>query len=348
MVLITGAAGHLGTALVRELAQRGKKMRVFVLPQEDIGSLDGIPLEVVRGDVLDPDSLRPAFRGIDTVYHLAGIISIMPGKDELMRRVNVTGTANVARLAREAGVRRMVYASSIHALARPASGVPVDETLPFDVRNVSGEYDRTKAEASFAVLEQVAHGLDAVLVCPTGIIGPYHIRGGSPMLSLIRKWTRPGWHAVIEGQFDFVDVRDVARGMILAAHRGKRGETYILHGRGVSLVQLLRMVREESGSRGRNVVIPFRLALFAASFATLHSLLWKAPARFTRYALLTVADGPVVSGEKALRVLGYSPRPLRETVRDTVRWLLDNPGLPGLRLNRGIRVGSGALQARGA
>jgi dihydroflavonol-4-reductase len=348
MVLITGAAGHLGTALVRELARRGEQMRVFILPQEDTSSLNGIPFELVRGNVLDADSLRLALRGIDTVYHLAGIISIMPGKDEAMRRVNVTGTANVARAAREAGVRRMVYVSSIHALARPGSGVLVDESLPFDVRNDAGEYDRTKAEASYAVLEQVAHGLDAVLVCPTGIIGPYHTRGGSPMLGLIRKWTRPGWHSVIDGRFDFVDVRDVARGMILAAQRGKRGETYILHGSCVRLVQLLRMVRAESAAAGKDVLIPFGIALLAATFVTWHALLWKAPVSFTRYALMTVADGHLVSGEKARRDLGYAPRPLRETVRDTVRWMMDNPGRNEPGPGRGIRIGPRALQPGGA
>jgi len=98
------------------------------------------------------------------------------------------------------------------------------------------------------------------------------------------------------------------------------------------------MVRAEAGARGKDVVIPFGLALFAAFFTTLHSLLWKAPVSFTRYALLTVADGHLVSGQKARRDLGYSPRPLRETVRDTVRWLMDNPRQPQLRLRRGIRA----------
>ena len=325
MVLVTGAAGHLGAALVRELVQQGEKIRALVLPQEDIGSLNGIPLEVVRGDVVDADCVRDALRGVEFVYHLAGIISIMPGKNELMRRVNVMGTTVVARLAHAACVRRMVYVSSIHALARPAEGTPIDESVPFDPCSEAGEYDCTKAEASLAVLEEVSRGLDAVIVCPTGIIGPYYTRGGSPMLGLIRNWMRPGWHVVVNGHFDFVDARDVARGMILAASKGRRGETYILPGKRVSLVDILRLVREAAGLRGPDIIVPDRLALVAAAAATLHSRLWKTPVGFTRYAIQTLLGNSTVCGEKARRELGFTSRSTAETVGDTVRWLSENP-----------------------
>jgi len=228
MVVVTGAAGHLGAALVRELIADGEKVRAFVLPGEDISGLLGLPLEIVRGNILQRESIVPAVRGAEVVYHLAGIVSIMPGRDELMRRVNVEGSANVARAAREAGVPKMVYVSSIHALQRPASGIPIDERVPFDPHNAAGEYDQTKAEASLAVLAEADKGLDAVIVCPTGIIGPFDFRGLSPMTRQIRAWTRPGRHLMINGHFDFVDARDVGRGMILAARRGGRGSVYIL------------------------------------------------------------------------------------------------------------------------
>jgi dihydroflavonol-4-reductase len=117
----------------------GEKVRALVLPGEDISGLLGLPLEIIRGNILSKDSIIPAVAGADVVYHLAGIVSIMPGKDELMRRVNVEGTANVARAAREAGARKMVYVSSIHALRRPARGVPIDERVPFDPHNAAGE-----------------------------------------------------------------------------------------------------------------------------------------------------------------------------------------------------------------
>jgi dihydroflavonol-4-reductase len=347
MVLVTGAAGHLGTALVRELIGSGAKVRVFVLPDEDLSSLNGIPIEVVKGNILDKDSLRPAMEGIDTVYHLAGIISIMPGRNPGMRQVNVVGTSNVARLSREAGVRRMVYVSSIHALSRPPKGTPITEGVSFDPHNAAGEYDQTKAEASLAVLAEVEKGLDAVIICPTGIIGPYHFRGGSPMSSQMRKWIRPGWHLTINGHFDFVDVRDVAHGMILAAETGGKGETYILRGDRISIAQLLKMVREVTGKTGVDLLVPFRLALFGAFFATIHSRLWKTRVKFTRYALETLASNSEICGEKAKQDLGYSPRPMRETIADTVRWLSENPEQPIVIAAPGGPATSGKA-ARGA
>ena len=151
---------------------------MFVLPNEDLSSLNGMPLDVVKGNVLDRCAVRAAVEGVEIVYHLAGIISIMPGRDEAMRQVNVVGTGNVARISREAGVRRMVYVSSIHALARPAKGTAIDEKVLFDPHSAAGEYDQTKAEASLEVLAETGKGLDAVLVCPTGIIGPYLLPRG--------------------------------------------------------------------------------------------------------------------------------------------------------------------------
>jgi dihydroflavonol-4-reductase len=325
MVLVTGAAGHLGCALVRELAADGEKVRVLVLPQEDLEGLRGVPLDIVKGNVLDLDSLGRAASGVDFIFHLAGIVSIMPGRDELMHRVNVEGTANVARVARERGVGRMIYVSSIHALARPPEGTPVDERIPIDPLNPAGEYDRTKAEASLAVLAEVARGLDAVIVCPTGIIGPYDFRGISPMARQIRAWARPGAHVIPHGHFDFVDVRDVARGMILAARRGVRGQLYILAGERISVEALVALVRESAGTRGRALRIPRAAAHAVAFFATLHSRLWGKRVQLTRYALETLESNSRISCSRARTELGYQPRGMEQTIKDTVAWLRDNP-----------------------
>jgi dihydroflavonol-4-reductase len=338
MVLVTGAAGHVGGALVRELLDRGGKVRVFVLPDDDISSLNGLRLQVVRGNILDRKSLRGALAGVDIVYHLAGIISIMPGRNLQMREVNVRGTARVARSARESGVRRMVYVSSIHALGRPPRGTPIDERVAFDLHNAAGEYDQTKAEASLAVLAEVEKGLDAVLVCPTGIIGPYCPHGGSPMNNQIRRWMKTGTHVVINGHFDFFDVRDVARAMVLAAEKGGRGETYIIRGARVSVAELLGMVRKLTSRAGVNLALPFPLALVGATLVTWHAKLWRKPVSFTRYALETLASNSVISGEKAWRDLGYAPRPFTETVRDTIAWLDAHPAPAQIRSRHHARL----------
>jgi dihydroflavonol-4-reductase len=319
LVLVTGATGHVGNSLVRELLAQHKNVRAMVLPGEDASALKGLAAEIVAGDVLDPASLALAFKGVDVIYHLAGIISIMPGPDVLMRKVNVTGTRNVILSARAAGVRRLVYTSSIHALQRPPLGVDIDESLPFDPLNPAGEYDRTKAEATLAVLEAARDGLDAVIVCPTGIIGPHDYRGSETGL-LIVAWMREKLSLLVDGIFDFVDVRDIARGHILACEKGKTGETYILGGERVSLAHLWVLVRETAGIYSQTIIVPFRLAAFAARAAALWYRLSRTRGRFTPYALETVNSNSVISIIKARRELGYAPRPMSETIRDTVRW----------------------------
>ena len=319
LVLVTGATGHVGNTLIRELLAQKKNVRAMVMPGEDASALQGMPIEVVLGDVLHPESLEKAFDGVEDVYHLAGIISIMPGPDEMMRKVNVDGTKNVIGACRTASIRRLVYTSSIHALGRPPLGVTIDESLPFDPQCPAGDYDRTKAEATLAVLDAVKDGLNAVIVCPTGIIGPHDYRR-SEMGILFSGWIGSRFSFLVDGVFNFVDVRDIARGHILACEKGRTGETYILGGERVSLARLWVMVREAAGNYSQTVIIPFRLAILAARAAVVWYHLSHTHGRFTPYSLKTVNDNSEISIAKARRELGYNPRPIWETIRDTVQW----------------------------
>ncbi|HVP20749.1 MAG TPA: SDR family oxidoreductase [Anaerolineaceae bacterium] len=319
LVLVTGATGHVGNTLVRELLAQQYHVRALVLPAEDTAALRDLPVELVTGDVLEPASLDAAFSKVEIVYHLAGIISIMPGSHALMRKVNVEGTRNVLAAARRSGVRRLVYTSSIHALQRPPLGVVIDESLPFDPDNPAGEYDRTKAEATLVVLDAVRDGLDAVIVCPTGIIGPHDYRG-SELGTVVKGWMHQRLAFLTDGNFNWVDVRDIALGHILACERGRTGETYILGGERVSLARLWVMVREAAGIFSQTIIVPFRLAAAAAQAAALWYALTRTRGRFTPYSLETVNSNSAISIAKACRELGYSPRPIADTIRDTVNW----------------------------
>ena len=319
MNLVTGATGHIGNSLIRELLDRGERVRALVLPGESCDGLECMDVERVEGDVLDPASLARAMQGVDVVYHLAGIISIMPGKNDLLRAVNVQGTINVAREARKAGVRRMVYTSSIHALGRPPHGTVIDESIGWDVHNPSGEYDRTKAEASVALLEEVKAGLDAVIVCPTGVLGPFDFRH-SEVGHLLRSWMKPRPHVYVDGWFDWVDGRDIARGLVLAAEKGRTGEAYILGGNRVHLQELQKLVQESAGIRVPSLRIPTGLAMFFAPIAAAFCRLTGSTPQFTTYSLETVRSNSQISCDKARRELGYQPRPTAETVADTVAW----------------------------
>jgi dihydroflavonol-4-reductase len=321
MILVTGATGHIGNVLVRKLLERGEKVRALILPGESRTPLRGLNVEAVEGDVLDASSLFKAFQGVRGVFHLAGIISIMPGSNPIVRKVNVEGTRNIIQAAKQMRVRKLVYTSSIHAIQRVADGT-IDERLPFDPNNPYGEYDRSKAEATLEVQKAAQAGLEAVIVCPTGVIGPYDFRG-SMMGEVIRSAAQRKPTLYVDGAYDFVDVRDVASGMIAAFEKGRRGESYILSGQKISVRYLLETVREITGRHFFQMKIPFDLAKFAARFTPWYYRKSNATPRFTPYSLEVLQSNCNISHAKATRELGYRPRTLYETIADTVKWFLE-------------------------
>ncbi len=324
--LITGATGHIGNVLARELIARGKSVRAMLLPGEDATPLSDLPVELVEGDVLDFCSLQAAFAGVDMVYHLAGLISILPGKDPMVQNVNVLGTRNVIQAAHLAGIKRLVYTSSIHALQRVPHGILIDENVPFDTQHAISAYDHSKAQASLEVLKAVQEGLDAVIACPTGVIGPYDFRR-SEMGGLISDCLKSKLMFYVEGAYDFVDVRDVAAGLILVGERGRTGQTYILSGERITVHDIFKRVQKIVGHQQISIKIPLRLARLVASFTPLLYRLTHIKPRFTPYSLATLASNSVISSAKAVAELGYAPRPLHESITDTIRWFRQRCGL---------------------
>jgi dihydroflavonol-4-reductase len=322
MILVTGATGHIGNVLVRRLIEQGHKVRALILPGESRDPLQGLDVEPLEGDVLDYASLRRAFRGAHLVYHLAGMITIMPGRHPQVWKVNVQGTLNAIQAALQAGVGRFVYTSSIHAIQRLESGV-IDERLPYDPDNPYGEYDRSKAAATLEVQKAAHAGLEAVIACPTGVIGPYDFRL-SEMGRLIfdAALRRPTLY--VDGAYDFVDVRDVAEGLILAAEKGVKGESYILSGERISVRYLLETVREINERGFVTLKVPRPLAEFGARLAPIYYRLRGLKPRFTPYSLEVLASNSHISHVKATRDLGYQPRSLKESLTDAVHWFLEN------------------------
>jgi dihydroflavonol-4-reductase len=242
---------------------------------------------------------------------------------DLMRRVNVEGTRNVLEAVRRTGVRRLVYTSSIHALQRPPEGVMIDECLAFDPENPAGPYDQTKAEASLLVLDAVQKGLDAVIVCTTGVIGPYDFKR-SELGEMILAWMKKAPSFTIEGRFDFVDVRDIARGHILAAERGKCGEVYLLSGEQIEVSQMRNLVQKAAGVKTAEFKLPAAIAALIAPLAEVYYRLSHQKPIFTRYSVETLRSNSLISSRKALEELGYQPRPIAETIEDTVAWWKQN------------------------
>jgi dihydroflavonol-4-reductase len=320
MWLVTGATGHVGNVLVRKLLERGEKVRALILPGESRESISGLRVEAIEGDVMDLDAMFSSMRGVKGIFHLAGVISIMPGANPIVRNVNVEGTKNIIRAALESG-KKLIYTSSIHAIQRVEKGV-IDESIPYDMNNPYGAYDRSKAEATLEVLNAAQTELDAVVTCPTGVIGPYDFRG-SMMGLVIHDAATAKPTLYVDGAYDFVDVRDVAEGLISAAENGKRGESYILSGHKISVRYLLETVREITGRNFFQMKIPFDLAKFAAIFTPMYYQLAHETPRFTPYSLEVLKSNSNISHAKATRELGYHPRSLYESIRDAVRWFLE-------------------------
>jgi dihydroflavonol-4-reductase len=318
MQVVTGATGHVGNVLVRELLKKKYKVRAVIEPGKECVNLSRFAIERAYADILDLEGLADAFSGAHTVYHLAAMISILPGQDKVTDRINYEGTKNVIEACRRSGVKRLVYMSSVHALKEPITGI-IDEALPFDPLNDRGGYDRSKAKASIEVLRAVDEGLDAVIVCPSGVIGPYDYLVSS-MARMITQYSNNRLGFVFEGAYDFVDVRDVARGSILASEKGRSGQVYILSGQRRTIRQIFSSLDEITGPRRPKRRIPMALAIFASFFSTLYCLAAKTTPYFTTYALRTLMRNSYFSHAKATKELGYMPRPVKFSLRDTVSW----------------------------
>jgi dihydroflavonol-4-reductase len=333
-VFVTGATGHIGNVLVRELLSQGEQVRALLLPSEDDLPIRGLNVEKVLGDICDLESLIPAFKGVDAVYHLAGAIAITNGKQAMLDRVNVAGTRNVIESCFINGTRRLVYTSSIHAIQEPPHGTVIDEQCPVNPNHVLGGYARSKAQATLEVKRAVECGLDAVIVHPSGVVGPFDFRI-SEMGQLILDFVRGKLKAYLDGAYDFVDVRDVAQGMIRACKKGRKGESYILSGQQISIKDLMHMLEETTGKKAPSFKVPGWLARAAGRLAPIYYRIRRSKPLFTDYSVDVLCSNSLITSKKARQELGYVPRAVRESITDAVAWFSNNltPGLAPMRVD---------------
>ena len=256
LYIVTGANGHLGNTIVRMLSRNGEKIRGLILPSED--AKDSENVHYVKGDVRNPQSLEPLFEDTEglevVVIHTAGIVDISERLYQTMYDVNVNGTRNVVSLCMKHKVRRLVYVSSVHAIPENGNLHVLKEVERFSADQVVGDYAKTKAEASQIVLDAVHNGLDAVVVHPSGILGPYD-SSRNHLVQMVNDYIHGRLPACVVGGYDFVDVRDVAYGCLAAAERGKCGECYILSNRHYEVRDVLEMEIGRASCRERVFVL---------------------------------------------------------------------------------------------
>lgn len=317
--VITGATGQVGLHLTEALLARGRPVRAFVLPGDEVALPAGV--EVVRGDVRDIGSLREAFCGAGSVFHLAAIVSTEAAAPPALFPVNVGGARNAARAARESGCQRFVHFSSMvvfdpHPLERP-----LDEERPRAVGPTVAPYTRSKLLGEVAVRAEVERGLDAVIVHPTVIVGPHETLHDGIVQGLVAKHARGALPALVDGGFNLVDVLDVVEGALLAEANGRKGQSYILGGRDYTVAELVDICAASCGRPAPRMVTPMPLARTFLPLMELGARAIRARAPYNREDLNQLAGNRAIKSDKARRDLGYAPRPIDDAVRRVHAWL---------------------------
>ena len=265
-ILVTGGTGFVGANIVRELVALGAGVRVLARPGGDRRALDGVPVEIVEGDLLDRASLERAVTGADTLYHVAADYRLWARDPAELHRVNVGGTRAILEAAGEGGVRRVVYTSTVGALGIPKDGTPGTEDTPVSLADMVGPYKASKFLAERVATDFARRGLPVVIVNPSAPIGPWDIKP-TPTGQMIVDFMRGRMFATLDTGLNVVHVRDVARGHLLAAERGRVGERYILgHVRGnLSLAEIGRLLAETTGRPAPRLRVPYAVAWCGAA-----------------------------------------------------------------------------------
>ena len=326
--VITGASGQIGGVLTRALANKYGPRQVRAIFRKRRGTAADLDIAWVKGDILNKQSLIAAFAGAETVYHLAALVSIGSVRAREFHRTNVLGTRNVVEAALECGVRRLVHVSSIHAYDQH----PLDKVLDESRRPVDSPrhlpYDRSKAAGEVEVRRGIARGLDAVILNPTSVLGPYD-GAPSPMGQLFLDLHRRRLPALIAGGYDWVDVRDVVAATMAAETQARCGENYLLSGHWHTVRELADLTQQATGVPAPRLQFPmFAARLWAPCQVVLDRCRGRRPL-YTPVSVRVMAHGNRrISSAKAQAELGFHPRSLAESIGDTYRWF-DEHGMLG-------------------
>ena len=315
---MTGATGFVGSAVLRALAARGASVRALARPSSVRTNLCGVACEVVEGDMTDPASMARAMAGVRFAFHVAADYRLWTRDPAAIHRANLDGARVVAEAALAAGVKRLVYTSSVATLR--AGDAAVDETAPLGEGEGVGVYKQSKVAAERLVERMVAErGLPAVIVNPSTPIGPRDIKP-TPTGRMVLEAAQGKIPAFVDTGLNLAHVDDVAEGHILALERGRIGERYILGGQDLSLREMLAEIAALTGRRAPTLALP-RIPLYPLAYVAegVAQITGKEP-MLTRDALKMASHHMFFSSAKAERELGYGARPHVEALSDALGW----------------------------
>jgi len=318
-IAVTGASGHVGNNLCRMLVEQGHQVKALI--HHDTKGLSGLPIEHIRGDVTSEADLVKLCSGCEIVFHLAAYISIRRN-DPLCRKINISSCHNLIRAARKEGLRKIIHFSSIHAF-RQDHVAELNETCELALGSKIS-YDHSKAWSQKLMIEASTEDLEITVICPTAIIGPNDFKPSLMGCALIRFY-RGQNPVLIPGGYDWVDVRDVCGAAINAIEQGKAGACYLLGGSWQYLRNIGREIEKHGGSRIPVLEIPIWLARLGEPLLNMHSVLSKKAPLYNSVSLHSLKNSHRnISSEKAKMALGYNPRPISETLHDTIIWFREN------------------------
>ena len=319
-VLVTGASGFVGAAVVRALLARGRKPRVLLRPQSDRRNIEGLDVDLRLGSLEDAASLAAAVEGCGAVYHVAADYRLWVKDESAMIRTNVEGTRLLMEAALAQGVARVVYTSSVATLGIVGDGTPSDETTPSTLADMIGPYKRSKFMAEEVVRDLVhRRGLPAVIVNPSTPVGPGDVKP-TPTGRMIVEAASGKMPAFVDTGLNIVHVDDVAAGHLLAEERGALGERYILGGENMSLADILGRIARLTGRKPPTVSVPIPAIWPIAIGAELWAQLSGREPFVTRDGLRMAKKKMFFSSAKAGRALGYRARPAQDALADAVAW----------------------------
>jgi dihydroflavonol-4-reductase len=318
--LVTGGSGFVGSHVVRELAARGDDLRLLVRRGSRLDHLADLEFERATGDVLDRRAVTRAVKGTDKVFHIAGTTSMLTQHRGKVFDLNVKGTRVVLEECLRQGVARVVFTSSVAAIGPARPHATADETQPFHAGSLGIAYVNSKHEAEVEALRLAAQGLPVVIVNPSFVLGPDDPRGTS--MELVRRFLLGRIPAYVEGGLNVVDVRDVAKGHLLADEKGEPGERYILAARNFTFDRLFADLARISGRGHAPVKLPSAPTLLAVELMRWAGI----PMPISPDEVRSASCWWTYRNAKARRELGFEPRPHEETLEDAVRWQMEQLG----------------------